>query len=77
MHSACVNICILCILRRIHHPNLSTVLGVINMKEGVAILSPIIWGNNLHNILFVKEHKVNAVSVSSILLLICLFKCSS
>ena len=38
--------------RNVHHPNLSSCLGVHNLEQGLAILSPIVRGRNLHDHLF-------------------------
>lgn len=43
--------------RKVQHPHPSF-LGVVTVPEGIAILSPLVKGHNLHDHLFASERKV-------------------
>lgn len=45
-------------LRKVQHPNLSSFLGSVEVPGGVAILSPLVLGKNLHDHLFEDTRKV-------------------
>lgn len=38
--------------RKVHHPNLITYLGLEKLEDGMAILSPLVKGRNLHDHVF-------------------------
>ena len=48
-------------------------MAVVDTKDGVAILSPLVWGNTLHAIIFEKEHKVLSITILMMLMLTCIY----
>ena len=50
--------CILtCSCRRIHHPNMLQLLGVLKDASSVTIITTLIDGPNLHDLIFDETHK--------------------
>ena len=47
-----------CFDRLMHHPNLSSLIDVKQIKEGMAIITPLVKGFNLHQIIFDEQAKV-------------------
>lgn len=41
--------------RKVQHPNLSCLLGLQNVDQGIAILSPLVKGRNLHDHIFSQD----------------------
>ena len=38
--------------RKLHHPHLSALLGVVQQTTSMTIISPLIHGSDLHNLIF-------------------------
>jgi hypothetical protein len=44
--------------RLFHHPNLSGLIDVVEIEQGVAILTQLIYGSNLHQVIFEEKIEV-------------------
>ena len=40
------------VTRLLQHPHLSTLLGVVPLGDKIAVITPLVRGSNLHNIIF-------------------------
>ena len=49
--------------RSVHHPNLSCLLGIVEVDQGLAILTPLVNGPNLHQLLFEERKTVGSTAL--------------
>lgn len=48
---------------KVHHPNICSFLGILSVDEGLAVLSPLVAGINLHeHLLFGSNKKVSSAN---------------
>lgn len=45
--------------RLLHHPNLSGLIDVVEVEQGVAILTQLVLGKNLHQLIFEEKREAS------------------